>query len=81
VRVTVRLFARPREVAGTGTVAVDLPEGATAGDAFEAVARLSPGLAALRPSIRSAIDGEYRPWETQLTDGAEVALIPPTAGG
>ena len=29
MRITVLLFARYREVAGTGTIALDLPDGAT----------------------------------------------------
>jgi molybdopterin converting factor small subunit len=38
VRVTVRLFAVLRERAGTGRRELDLPDGATAGDVFAALA-------------------------------------------
>jgi molybdopterin converting factor small subunit len=35
----------------------------------------------MRANLRCAIDQEYVDWETPLPDGAELALIPPTAGG
>ncbi|MDQ6748102.1 MAG: MoaD/ThiS family protein [Candidatus Dormibacteraeota bacterium] len=81
MRVTVLLFARPRELAGTGRLELDLPAGATASDAFDVVAERAPGLEAMRPVIRCAVGGEYAPWDTPLPDGTELALIPPTSGG
>jgi molybdopterin converting factor subunit 1 len=79
--IRVLLFARPRELAGTGAVNLELPDGATAADAFEALSRQTPALAGMRAKIRCAVDGAYAGWETRLGDGCEVALIPPTAGG
>lgn len=35
----------------------------------------------MRSNLRCAVDQEYVDWETPLHDGAELALIPPTAGG
>jgi molybdopterin converting factor small subunit len=40
-----------------------------------------PGLAALRGNLRCAVEQEYAGWETPVVDQAEVAFIPPTAGG
>jgi molybdopterin converting factor small subunit len=31
--------------------------------------------------LRWAVDQEYAGWDQVLRDGAELALIPPTAGG
>ena len=79
--VRVLLFARPREVVGSGSLELDLDEGATAADAFDVLAGRAPGLAAMRGAIRPAVDNEYAAWSTVLAAGAELALIPPTAGG
>jgi molybdopterin converting factor small subunit len=81
VLVTVLLFARPREVVGSGRVQLDLSDGATAGGAFDALVLRAPALAPMRRLIRCAVDGEYTEWDALLSDGCELALIPPTAGG
>jgi molybdopterin converting factor subunit 1 len=81
LRVTVLLFARAREIVGTGQRQLELPPGADAAAAFQLLAESSPGLASMLPVIRCAVDGEYASWETMLREGSELALIPPTAGG
>lgn len=75
------LFARPREVAGAGVVDLELPAGSTAADAFADLTARTPALGPMRPLLRCAVNGEYAAWEAPLDDGAELALIPPTAGG
>jgi len=81
MHVRVRLFARQREIAGTREVPLELPAGATVGDAWAAVALLHPGLADGRPYVRFARNGAYTAAETGLEDGDEVACIPPVSGG
>lgn len=81
LHVTMLLFARPREVVGSGRVELDLADGATAGTAFDHLATRVPALVPMRARIRCAVDGEYCAWGETLHDGCEVALIPPTAGG
>jgi molybdopterin synthase catalytic subunit len=81
LKVTVLLFARPRELAGTGRLELEMGAGSTAANAFEELSRLHPGLAAMRAELRCAVDLEYADWETSLHEGAELAFIPPTAGG
>jgi molybdopterin synthase catalytic subunit len=76
VRVTVRLFAVLRERAGTGRRELELPAGATAGDAFGALA-IGPEPAGLS----FAVNQEYAERTTALHDGDEVALITPVSGG
>jgi molybdopterin synthase catalytic subunit len=55
--------------------------GSTAATAFLELSLRHPKLAEMRANLHCAIDQEYVDWETSLHDGAEVALIPPTAGG
>jgi molybdopterin synthase catalytic subunit len=81
VQVTVLLFARLREVVGEGHIQLELPAGADAGTAYAALAAVAPELGAMRSKVRCAVAGEYADWGTILEDGAELALIPPTAGG
>jgi molybdopterin converting factor subunit 1 len=81
VRVRVRLFAIQRELAGTREVALDLPDGATVEDAWTALVGINPALAPGRASVRFARNGAYAEASTSLTDGDEVAMIPPVSGG
>jgi molybdopterin converting factor subunit 1 len=80
VKVTVLLFARYREVAGTGTAVLDLPDGSTLGEAWDAVRQSYAGLAAeIRPMM--ALDRAYRGADARIAPGAEVAFFPPVSGG
>ncbi len=76
MRVTVRLFAALRERAGAGKRELELPEGATAGDVFAALA-IGPEPAGLN----YAVNQEYAERTVELRDGDEVALITPVSGG
>jgi molybdopterin converting factor subunit 1 len=80
--VQVRLFAMLRERAGRESVEVELDDGATVQDALDAVARLQ-GLGELvsRMPVVMAVNREYVPEESLLSEGDELALIPPVSGG
>jgi molybdopterin converting factor subunit 1 len=81
MRVRVRLFAIQRELAGTREHPLELAEGATVEDAWEALIAAYPALAPGRASVRFARNGAYADAATQLADGDEVAMIPPVSGG
>ena len=81
MHIRVRLFARQRELAGTREVAFDLAAGATIEDAWAALAARFPAIASGRPFVRFARNGDYAEAGTALTDGDEVACIPPISGG
>jgi molybdopterin converting factor subunit 1 len=72
----VKLFAMLRERAGSDTVSVELPEGATVGDLL---GELAPLIGAM--PVRAAVNREYSQDGAPLHDGDEVALIPPVSGG
>jgi len=70
-----------RERAGADAVELELPEGATVGDALEAL-RAHPGLEGLeRMPLRVAVNREYAADETPIEPGDELAAIPPVSGG
>jgi molybdopterin converting factor subunit 1 len=81
VRIRVRLFAIQRELAGTRDVSLDLADGATIADAWNALVELHPALAPGRASVRFARNGAYADEASELSDGDEVAMIPPVSGG
>ena len=81
MRVHVRLFAILRERAGWRERDIDLPAGASIDDAWRALVALAPALAPLRESVRFALNRQYAAADQPLTDGDELVLIPPVAGG
>jgi len=79
--VTVRLFASLREHAGAGTLEIELGEGATVADA---IAKLRGGALAGLPEnapFVTAVAREYVKPDHALTQGDELALVPPVSGG
>ena len=79
--VTVRLFARLRELANAGELALELPEGATVRDAWQALEARSRGIEPYASSISCAINADYSKMSATLSDGDEVAFLPPVSGG
>jgi molybdopterin synthase catalytic subunit len=79
--ITVRLFARLAELAGTREITVEIGEGLTAADAYALVSRKHPDIARFASSVRFARNQEYALPETQLAAGDELAVIPPVSGG
>jgi MoaE-MoaD fusion protein len=76
MRVTVRLFAGLRELAGTGRRDVELPEEARAEDVWPPL-----GLGEEPAGLAYAVNRAYVERAHELADGDEVALIPPVSGG
>jgi molybdopterin synthase sulfur carrier subunit len=81
VHVTVRLFARLRELAGASELTRQLPDGATARDAWDALAGDFPSLTAYSTSVSCAVNESYARFTTPLAEGDEVAFLPPVSGG
>lgn len=76
-----RYFALMREILGRDAESVELPSGATAGDAFARVAEGAPRLQGLQRSIMLMVNQEYVRPNHELRDGDELAFIPPVSGG
>jgi molybdopterin synthase catalytic subunit len=80
--VQVRLFAMLRERAGSDSVELELRDGATVGEALEALAERPELADALdRMPVRMAVNREYADAGTTLRADDELALIPPVSGG
>jgi molybdopterin synthase catalytic subunit len=81
MKITVRLFAMLRQQAGWRERELDMPDGATIADVWQRLANETPALAPQREIVRFALNREYTSPDQPLTDGDELALIPPVAGG
>ena len=81
MRIHVLYFAVFRERLGRADEDLELPAGATAGDALAALERRHPPIAALRGHYRIAVNQAMTTAATVLADGDELVLIPPVAGG
>jgi len=80
VNVRVLLFAGYAERLGLETVRVALPAIATVADALDHVRSL-PGGEQIPPKPLCAVNLTHAPLDTPLSEGDEVALLPPLAGG
>ena len=81
MRVIVRLFARLRDIAGAAELERQIPSDATIGRIWEALTRDFPEMAPYTSSISSAVNADYAGMDTPVTDGDEVAFLPPVSGG
>jgi molybdopterin synthase catalytic subunit len=79
--ITLLYFAAARERVGLAREALELPPGARVADVLRVLAERHPRLAPLLPHLRVAVDQEFAGPEAEVRPGAEVALIPPVAGG
>jgi molybdopterin synthase catalytic subunit len=81
MRVRVLLFALYRDLAGAPEIEIEVPAGATARDAVRIVRGRGPSFERLPDQPALAVNEVYANLETVLSEGDEVALIPPVAGG
>ena len=81
MRVTVRLFARLRDIAGSADLAREAPGGATVADIWRGLVVEFPEMSRYESSISSAVNADYAKMTVPLADGDEVAFLPPVSGG
>jgi len=78
--VRVLYFAAARDAAGVSQASLS-PIPATVGALRARLAAEHPGLARILPRCRIAVDEDFVEDDAPLRDGAEVAIVPPVAGG
>lgn len=79
--VTVRLFARARDVVGAESVRVSVPIGARVADLRVALGEVCPSLHPLVPHLLFAIGTDYASDETLVPRDGELVAFPPVSGG
>jgi molybdopterin synthase sulfur carrier subunit len=78
-RVTVLYFASLRDAAGVADEAVD--SAAASLRALYGELRERHGFALPPERLRVAVGGTFAAWEDALSEGSEIAFIPPVSGG
>ena len=81
MRVTIRLFARLRDIAGRSEMPREVPSGSTAADVWRTLVAEFPDMERYDSSISTAVNADYAKMSTPLADNDEVAFLPPVSGG
>jgi len=81
VRVRVLFFGLLKDICGGAEAGLELPAGATTGSVFEHYAAAFPRLREMASSIVLARNHEFATAREPLSEGDEVALLPPVSGG
>ena len=81
MRVTVRLFARLRDLTGAGELIREVPAPATAQAVWNALTAEWPALREYEKTMSVAVNAEYARMTASVNDGDEIAFLPPVSGG
>jgi molybdopterin converting factor subunit 1 len=80
-RMTVRLFARFRELAGSNAIDLLVPPNATVADVRQELKRVWPDAISLLAASAFAVNDDYATDDCVIAPNDDVALIPPVSGG
>ena len=80
IGVRVRFFARLRELTGKDTEALKAAPHARIIDVYEAMRAAYPSLPP-HETVRAALNQEFAEWSAGVSEGDEVAFVPPVSGG
>ena len=81
MRVTIRLFARLRDLAGSGELIRDVEGPATVQSVWRGLVAEMPALGEYERTMSVAINADYSRMSASVSDGDEVAFLPPVSGG
>jgi molybdopterin converting factor subunit 1 len=81
MRVTIRLFARLRDLAGAADIVRDVTGDATVETVWQTLAAEFPAITPYRAALSVAVNAEYARFTRTLADGDEVVFLPPVSGG
>ncbi len=81
MRVTIRLFARLRDLAGAAELTCDVPAGARVADVWRALVERHPAVAPYASSVSAAVNADFARMDAPVAEGDEVAFLPPVSGG
>ena len=79
MKLTVKFFARYREIVGNDEIGIDVDDGATAAGLIARLAKEHPGFPADPHMV--AVNAAYIEGDAALKPGDEVAFFPPFSGG
>jgi molybdopterin converting factor subunit 1 len=79
--VTIRLFARLRDLAGSGELVRDVEPPATVHSVWRDLVAEMPALADYERTMSVAVNADYSRMSAAVSEGDEVAFLPPVSGG
>ena len=81
VKITVRLFAVARDLAGSNAVEIEVEENATISDLRAALIEAVPALSDIAEHMMFSVNSEYAGDHTTITADSDIGCIPPVSGG
>ena len=81
MRVTVRLFARLRDLAGAGEMVREVAAPATIEQVWRSLVKEMPALGDYERTMSVAVNADYAKMSAAVAEGDEVAFLPPVSGG
>ena len=81
MHVTIRLFARLRDLAGSGELVRDVPQPATVHTVWRTLVTEMPALGEYERTMSVAVNADYSRMTASVSEGDEVAFLPPVSGG
>ena len=81
MRVTIRLFARLRDLAGSAELVRDVPDPATVQTVWTTLVGEMPTLREYERTMSVAVNADYSKMSASVREGDEVAFLPPVSGG
>ncbi len=81
MQVRTLFFASYRDLAGSDELTFELPSDATVSDLVQQLRASGPRWQSLPPAPVVAVNMTYASLSTSLSEGDEVAFIPPVSGG
>ena len=81
MQIRVKYFAIIRETMGRGGDTKEVAAASTAGEVLDLIGREAPAVARLLPALMIMVNQEYASRDQVLSEGDELALIPPVSGG
>lgn len=81
MKITIKLFARLRELAGVDTLEYDVAEATTVSDLIQNLQSEHPQLAEVAARTIISLNRDFVEADTRLSEGDEIALFPPVSGG
>jgi molybdopterin synthase sulfur carrier subunit len=81
MRIEVRYFAAVRDAVGQAAETLEVPADARLADLVRALEARHPALTRHRTGLRFALGQRFAGLDERLSEGGEVALIPPVSGG
>ena len=79
--IEVLLFGAAADRAGTRRTELDLQRSVTLDDLWPLLEERHPALSPMRDTLAFAVNGEYARGDAGVSQGDEVAVLPPVSGG